>query len=390
MARTCFVLGRKMWSERRLFVRQVPALVEAGHEVIYMVGDPGKQVTDAFIVHPVPKRQVRLGRYVGSLNLLSAILRIRPDVVHVTSLELVPLGLVLKMLTGIRVVYDCIEDHPSAMRHHRTQFPEWLAVLMGFGTHVAEYLGDRLFDGLVVSDPALARLHYAMPRQRKAIFYNTAPLSMFPRDYAPLADRPFDLCVMGSMSMRTGVKDVVEAVGILKSRGRNTRLMLLGEPDQQVRAVIENMVRKYDIQEQVEITGYIDHAEIPKRLATAKIGVVPLLNMRKFRHNIACKAFEYMACGMPSICSDLPPQHVFIQQGRNGLFYEPGNVSQLADVIESLLANPKRAEEMGRLARDDMERQWNTEQSQKELVRFYDNILHMEPRAAGSWKEQTA
>ena len=85
-----------------------------------------------------------------------------------------------------------------------------------------------------------------------------------------------------------------------------------------------------------------DHGDVPAALRRARVGIVDLDEMPKFRNNISCKAFQYMASGMPVVGSDLPPQHLFIEHGVNGLFFEPDSHHALAAAVRRLLADPFR------------------------------------------------
>ena len=124
----------------------------------------------------------------------------------------------------------------------------------------------------------------------------------------------------------------------------------------------------------------MDHQQVPKILSTAKIGVIPLPDMPKFRHNIACKGFEYMACGMPVISTDLPPQRLFIKENKTGLYFRSGEAEELAEKIEYLLDNPQTAQAMGEAGRHEVERKWNCENDQAKLCDFYDRINQMNRR----------
>lgn len=379
MARILFVLTITPWHDRRPFHRQGPALAAAGHRVLYMAGAPDPGVEHPFEILPLNSSQRRWGRLTGGLNLLPRVWRAKPDVVQLFSLELLPLGIALKLLRRCRVVYDCREDMASAMLEHRDRWPVWLRRILHRSTRFVEGLAARMFDGIVTADPAVAEMHAAMPEARKMVFYNTALLRHFQADYLPLDERPYDVTVLGSMTPRSGIVSVVEALILLAGRGRKVRALLVGEPDPWVRPDLDREIENAGLTDYVEITGLVPHTEVPGLLAKARIGLVPLLDKAKFRRNIACKAFEYMACGMPTVCTDLPPQRIFIHDGI-GTFYPPGDSAALADAIESLLDDPERAAEMGAAARKEVETKWNAEREQERLASFYRGLLAMPPR----------
>jgi len=312
----------------------------------------------------------------GGMNLLIKIMKQKPDVVQLCSVEQLPLGLALKLLSRTKIVYDCREDMVSSLRQHRDNIP-WLGrIMLSMAVQFLENMAARFLDGIITADPFVYQKHKLMPKDRKLIFYNAPQLRDFKKAYDGLKDRHYDLVVMGSMSARTGVYDVVNALGKLKASGMVLSLLLLGEPDRQTRKRIFAIAKELKLENQIRITGWIDHQEVPHVLSTAKIGLVPLLDYKKFQNNIACKTFEYMACGMPCVCSDLRPQRLFLTEGVNAFFYEPGNVDELVGCIMQLIENPLLMQSMGDRNRQLVETHWNAEKFESELVAYYkSNIL---------------
>lgn len=380
MARICMVLTITPWHDRRQFHRQAPALIAGGHEVIYMAGDPGKERESSFTWSVISGMQRRLARPLGGLNLLPRILALKPDVVQLCSVELLPLGLSIKRRSDIRVVYDCREDMVSAMLH-KDRWPMPVRRLMAWFTQRMENRSDRLFDGLVTADPSVCDMHSDMPDDRKIIFFNGPQLSLFTNDYPPLHERRYDVVMMGSMTRRSGILPLMKAVAKMKQSGREVSVMLLGQPDEYVIDGIKSIIRENKLDNDVLITGRMPHKEVPHTLQQARIGVVPLLDMPKFRRNIACKAFEYMACGMPVVSSDLPPERIFLRHEDNALFFESGNIDQMAKAIVRLLDDPDLASRMGQVGRMDIERQWNAEIFQQQYCEFFNTILQKPLRA---------
>src|SRR4029450_6350561 len=87
--------------------------------------------------------------------------------------------------------------------------------------------------------------------------------------------------------------------------------------------------------------------KMAETLSLARISVCPLLEIPKFRNNIPVKVFESWACGIPVVCSDLPPIRPFFKDTQYGLLVKPGSASALADAMERLLTNPAEGSRMG-------------------------------------------
>jgi len=375
MAKVCILLTATPWSEARLFHEQTPALAEDGHKVVYMAVDPDTTSTDKFEFYTLSRRRRKIARLTGSLNLLIDILKVAPDVLEVVCVEQLPLALVLKLFTRIKVVYDCREDMYHSMLSSKVWFPMWLRRILACCTLILEFLAGKILDGLIASDPAIFQMHKAMPPSRKIVFYNAPLLSLFGKDYLPLAERPYDVVLMGGMARRSGLFVLTEALRILANQGRTIKTLLIGRPLKEEAKILEETLGKLNMAGQVTVTGFRPHVEIPGILKTAKIGLVLLLDLPKFRNNIACKAFEYMACGMPVVSSDLPPERLFIREPETGIFLKPGNADALAKAIAFLLDNIEQAQVMGEAGRKDVELKWNCEIERKKLCKFYRRIL---------------
>src|SRR5690606_23476484 len=124
------------------------------------------------------------------------------------------------------------------------------------------------FTGFIDSDPAIYKFHTAMPARKKMIFYNMALKEQF-NQVDRTKEKKYDFTVLGSMSVRTGVLDVVNAIGELKMRGIKTTLKLIGSPeiDPVLGIQIQQSIDKYKTAKQIVTTGRIPYFEIPAALS---------------------------------------------------------------------------------------------------------------------------
>src|SRR5690606_8717055 len=113
-----------------------------------------------------------------------------------------------------------------------------------------------------------------MPKRKKMIFYNMALKTQFNSHEINRSIKNYDFTVLGSMSVRTGVLDVVKAVAGLNQQGRVVNLKLIGDPamDQKLFAEMQEVIKKANIQDKVTITGRVPYFQIPFELADCKVG----------------------------------------------------------------------------------------------------------------------
>jgi len=87
---------------------------------------------------------------------------------------------------------------------------------------------------------------------------------------------------------------------------------------------------------------------------------------------------EAMACGKPIIASDIPGSRELVIEGYNGLLAEPLNASDLAEKINSILSDRKKAEEMGKNGRKLVEERYSWNKITGEIIRIYNEALASE------------
>lgn len=374
MARIGLLLTRTPWQDRRQYHRQGPALLAAGHTVVYLAGVPRSDLDYPYEAVPLSAGERRLAALTGGLNLLAKVTRARLDVVQICSVELLPLGIALKLSNLTKVVYDCREDMPSAMREHKVRFPKPVRIVLSQMTRLLEGAGDRLFDGLVSADPATARLHPRLAEDRRVVFLNVAPKKHFPVDGPDLAARAYDVAIVGSMSERTGVFDVIEATSALRERGLEIKVLIVGKPDESLVRAMRARIAALGLDERFEWRGWVDHTEIPELLYDTRVGIVSLHDYAKFRRNIAAKALEFIAARMVTVASDLPPQRLFLKDGQNAVFYAPGDASALAQALFTVLSDPAAAQRLADQARRDFLAIWNLERIATDYTRLFERI----------------
>jgi len=77
---------------------------------------------------------------------------------------------------------------------------------------------------------------------------------------------------------------------------------------------------------------------------------------------------EAAACGRPVVVGDSGGAREALVDGETGMLVRGGDVRQVADAVASLLADPARAEAMGRAGRERVERAYTWPRAAGELA----------------------
>lgn len=362
----------------RSFHRQLLPLSKLGYEVRYLapIQQPDLDSSAQFI--NLPPRRGFLGRLTWWPRLLRQLRRQCAELYHFQDPQLLPLAFVLKLIFRKRIVYDAYEDFPS-IAVAKTSIPKSARRAAAVMVALAERFAASTFDALITADPITLRRFARVGSSKKLVFYNFPNLDFFPAPSDRL--KPFDLVYRGGLSERTGTFVLLEALRVLTAMGRPPRLLLIGYFDRpSTERALRDRISAYGLKAFVEIRGRIDHEQMADALSQARIGLSPLLSTPKFQKNIPVKIFEYWACGLPVVATDLVPMRPFFCHGDAGLLVQPGSATELAAAIEWLLGNPESANRMGRRGRQLIIQRLNNSGEVHKLRRIFERIASQSER----------
>jgi glycosyltransferase involved in cell wall biosynthesis len=360
--------------------RECMPLAAAGAHVRYMSPAAIRGRKFGIDFEQVPKRTNRLRRVMAASLLVKSLVAQRADVYHFQDTELLPVAFILKKVFRKRIIYDAYEDFPS-MAGRSAAIPRILRPLAARVVAGVEQLAARCFDGVMTADPLTMRRMADGGTCRKLVFYNFPNLDFFPPPQT--GPKIFDIVYRGGIADRAGTNVLLEAMRLLSIRGRQTRLLLLGYFDNYIaEAALRERICRMGLEPSVELRGRLDHERMAETLSLARIGVSPLQDTPKFRINIPVKIFEYWACGLPVIASDLPPIHPFFRNVRAGLLFHPGDAGELSLCIRWMLDHPAAADRMARRGRAVIAERFNNERESRKFRDFCVRIAG--PRGAAA------
>jgi len=323
-----------------------------------------------FVRLPERRKFARLG--IGQLALLRTLWNHPADVYHFQDPQFLGLGLLLKLCFGKRVIYDAYEDFPS-MAASKASIPSLLRPVFAKLVGLAESMAARCFDAIITADPFTLRRLARIGHSRKVVFYNFPNLDFFP--VPKEKPKAFDVVYRGGLSDRAGTFVLLDALQRLALASQPVRLLLAGYSDNPTAEhQLRTQINAMGLASSVQVRGRVPHEEMATLLAEAKLGVSPLQDTPKFRLNIPVKIFEYWACGLPVVASDLPPSRAFVRNSGAGLLFPPGDATALARSIATLLENPKTALQMGCRGRTLVEQRFNNTAEIRKLLSLFNTI----------------
>jgi glycosyltransferase involved in cell wall biosynthesis len=150
---------------------------------------------------------------------------------------------------------------------------------------------------------------------------------------------------IGRFEPRFGFEVLLDALAVLRDRGTELQATLVGSGIGG-NALQEQLARLH-LDAQVKIVPGL--ARTGRILSSLDCYVYP--NMEDL---LTLGVLKAMACGRPVVASAIGSVTEWIHDGHNGLLVPPGDPNALADALAKLVADPKRAAELGAVARSNV------------------------------------
>ena len=353
--------------DNRIFHRECKTLAEAGYEVVLLAVHAGDESHEGITIRALPASGGRIARMsIGVARASRIALAERADVYHFHDPELIPAGLVLRLL-GKQVVYDIHEDNLTAIRQ-REYLPAWLRSLVAKAFGLAETAAGHHFH-LV-----LAERYYAERFPRGETILNYA---RFPEiDAARLAGRPRNkhprLIYTGNIKTYRGAHQHARLLEHLP----DAEVFLVGRCETSLAAELQSATDATRLH--IEgIGAYVPHERIIdyylREAWTAGLALFPH-NQHTLRKELT-KLFEYMAYGIPVLCSNFHNLREIVETTGCGLCVDPEDGQAAAEAVRYLWEHPEEARQMGEKGREATRTTYNWDTQAEKLLAFYAGII---------------
>ncbi len=180
----------------------------------------------------------------------------------------------------------------------------------------------------------------------------------------PIQDTP-KLVSVGRLAPQKGQLLLIEAIYQLKLKGVFCELILVG--DGPMRAEIEDLISKYQLVEQIKITGWASEAQVKQYILESRCLVLP-----SFAEGLPVVLMEALALRRPVISTYIAGIPELVKPDYSGFLVPAGDSVALAEAIQKVLTLPlEELTEMGQRGYLDVLREHNITTEAKKLVELF-------------------
>ncbi len=355
----------------RIFHKEAKTLVRAGLEVAIIAQHDENETVDGIRIFALPRIGNRTRRIlILTLRAFWLALRQRANIYHLHDPELLPVGMLLKLIKGTKVIYDVHEDYSKQMLS-KPYFGKSIGKGIGLLVKIVESFSSKSFDAIITATDEILR---NFSHHKRALSVRNFPIvSNFStkREKEDSEKELLSLIYIGGLERIRGLTQMIKALEHFDSDAQ-LKLTLCGDfypPG------YEHKLRSLKGFKSVEYLGWVKADKIPSLLEKHDVGIVCFLPEPNHINSMPNKIFEYMAAGLPIIASSFPLWKTIVEGNGCGICVDPLNPEEIAEAIKHLMEHPGLREEMGERGRRAVTEKYNWEKEGKKLLDLYAQLL---------------
>jgi glycosyltransferase involved in cell wall biosynthesis len=358
-------------------------LRERGYDTTLVAGTLARgEDSMAFVAEELAVEVVtipELGREISPLRDLLATLRLarlirreRPHILHTHTAKAGTVGRVAALLAGgARPPIVLHTFHGHVLRGYfgplRSRFFSVLERLLAFATTVLVAVSPQVRDDLVELGVAPSK-QFAVVRLGIELDERVASVDgrAETRRYLGIPGNRFTIGWVGRMTAVKRTEDVLEALALLRDRGVEATLCLVGDgPD---RAQLEQLAHELGIARDTLFLGYQE--DVAPLYAAFDALVLPSGN-----EGTPVSVIEALAAGRPVVATRVGGIPDVVRDGEDGFLVDPGATDELAERLARLAADGELRERLGRAGRDRVLPRYAVARLVDDIDRLYRSLL---------------
>ncbi len=151
-----------------------------------------------------------------------------------------------------------------------------------------------------------------------------------------IENKSAEFLYVSRLSEKKGIFDLIEAVNIIKKKGINLKINILGTAENdEVKNTIDNYLKKYELEQNIIWYGNVYGNKKYEFFKSCSIFIFP-----SHFENSPVVIKEAIAAKMALICSDIEANKIILSGKSNTRFFITNDATDFANKIEELAVNP--------------------------------------------------
>ena len=169
---------------------------------------------------------------------------------------------------------------------------------------------------------------------------------------------------------KNGVEYAVRAMEYLPDE---FLLLIIGNGPEQDK--IKELIKNKSLSEKILLLGGVSNENIDEFYKLSDISIVPSITVLGLQEATSITAIESMACGIPTVVSEIGGLRQLVVDGETGFFTEEKDFCGIAESISGLCKNPELYKKISIKCRKYIEENHSAYAAAKEYLKIYEDFL---------------
>jgi glycosyltransferase involved in cell wall biosynthesis len=233
----------------------------------------------------------------------------------------------------------------------------------------------KLFDGLIVISDSL--YEYFEEKISKKARQIIVPIITNTNNFKHTPNNSGEIVYTGALNQfKDGIMDLLQGYTIFTKKTPGKKLVLMGDLNVSPNKndVIE-FIDKNQMQDNIEITGYVDRPVMIERMTNAAVLALAKPNNQQSEHCFPTKIAEYLSTGKPVLTTSTGSIPQYLTDRKDSFLTEPNDPDHLAQTLSDIFADYGKAEIVGQNGRKLAQNEFDYTTQVDRIITFFNELM---------------
>jgi glycosyltransferase involved in cell wall biosynthesis len=286
------------------------------------------------------------------------------DLIHCHNLQLLPLGVLLKRLRKVPLIFDSCEPDYFALYPLRIQ-----SIVKALEKFMTKYA-----DAILVHNKYQVRKYRALGHQFVDLIGSYPTKEMIQETAEdPSIKEKIVVGRIGSIYQDNGVEEIIAGFELISKRKENVELFFAGRVFDSYQERFKHLIK--GMENKIRVIGAFNSQDMPKLYGQINISILIYRRSAWFKNITPTKFFDSLAMGVPVIVSDMGGLKEIIDRYHCGIVVDERNPEEVAEAIKKMIENPALRHEMALNGLRAIKENYNWELMQERLLKTYSTLM---------------
>ncbi|MCK5278953.1 MAG: glycosyltransferase [Cyclobacteriaceae bacterium] len=272
--------------------------------------------------HPVFNfKRTSINRLRVPIIVYKKLLKLKPELIIVTTPELLIVSLLYKILFGAKIIYDIQENYYRNMVY-TSSYPALLKYPIALSVRTIELVSSLFIDKFILAEKVyLGQMKYLSSKAE--IIENRALIPDFVKNMEPSKNKNLVFVYSGTIAEHYGIFDAIDFIINLKAAIGHINFIIIGYAAKN--KIYKRLQRVTEHLDYIKIIGgdrLVPHDQVLMELQRADFCLLPYQINKSTEGCIPTKLFECLAMEKPVIISSNPAWNSIVLKNNAGIIHD--------------------------------------------------------------------